>query len=161
MLDEGLFGADFLVRMKRPGGSFFESITAPGQEKLAQDRAIGIQTRARKSRTHTSDSTEHHLKPQPAPTPTKQFPCRRRNGHRGPRFGRTMPSGGDFPRSDYLRPRKKPSVSSTSTIASSLNDGIENILDDYCALWPPPHSTAQRISAIYRWPQLTSAPQAW
>ncbi len=38
MLDEGLFGADFLVRMKRPGGSFFESITAPGKNKLAQDR---------------------------------------------------------------------------------------------------------------------------
>ena len=31
MLDEGLFGADFLVRMKRPNGSFFESITGSGK----------------------------------------------------------------------------------------------------------------------------------
>jgi hypothetical protein len=41
ILDEGLFGADFLVRIKRPDGSFFESITAPGKNKLPQDRAIG------------------------------------------------------------------------------------------------------------------------
>jgi hypothetical protein len=41
MLDEGLFGADYLVRIKRPNGSFFESITAPGKQKLAKDRAIG------------------------------------------------------------------------------------------------------------------------
>jgi len=31
LLDEGLFGADFLVRMKRPDGSFFETISAPGR----------------------------------------------------------------------------------------------------------------------------------
>ena len=41
LLDEGLFGADFLVRIKRPEGSFFESISAPGKDKLAKDRAIG------------------------------------------------------------------------------------------------------------------------
>jgi hypothetical protein len=29
LLGEGLFGADFLVRMKRPSGSFFQSIDAP------------------------------------------------------------------------------------------------------------------------------------
>ena len=38
---KALYGADFLVRMKRPNGSFFESIAAPGKEKLPQDRAIG------------------------------------------------------------------------------------------------------------------------
>src|SRR6202000_3028616 len=34
LLDEGLFGADFLVRLKRPNGSFLESIDGPGAANL-------------------------------------------------------------------------------------------------------------------------------
>jgi hypothetical protein len=59
LLDEGLFGADFLVRVKRPGGSFFESITAPGKDKLPQDRAIGNPNWRTQIKKSSSDSTEH------------------------------------------------------------------------------------------------------
>jgi hypothetical protein len=58
MLDEGLYGADFLVRIKRPNGSFFESISAPGKEKLAQDRAIGNPNWRTRIKTKSAESTE-------------------------------------------------------------------------------------------------------
>ena len=40
LLDEATYGADFLVRMHVPHGSFYESIGAPGKLKLAKDRLI-------------------------------------------------------------------------------------------------------------------------
>ncbi len=58
LLDEGLYGADFLVRMKRPGGSFFESIDGPGPGKLAKDRAIGNPNWRTQIKTSVTDSTE-------------------------------------------------------------------------------------------------------
>ena len=74
MLDEGLYGADYLVRIKRAGGSFFESISAPGKQKLAKDRVIGNPNWRTQIKTSTSDSTErinNEVKPLP-----------RRRGHR-------------------------------------------------------------------------------
>lgn len=40
LLDEATYGADFLVRSHVPGGSFYQSIGAPGPGKLAEDRLI-------------------------------------------------------------------------------------------------------------------------
>src|SRR6202012_6095315 len=57
LLDEGLYGADFLVRMKRPAGSFFESISGPGKENLAKDRAIGNPNWRTQIKKNASDST--------------------------------------------------------------------------------------------------------
>ncbi len=44
--------------MKRPGGSFFESISAPGAGKLAQDRTIGNPNSRTKIKLTAADSTE-------------------------------------------------------------------------------------------------------
>jgi hypothetical protein len=59
LLDEGLYGADYLVRIKRRDGSFFESISAPGKEKLAKDRLIGNPNWRTRIKTSTADATEH------------------------------------------------------------------------------------------------------
>jgi hypothetical protein len=40
LLDEGLYGADFLVRTQRPGESFLDGISAPGVYKWARDRQL-------------------------------------------------------------------------------------------------------------------------
>src|ERR1700691_5525594 len=58
LLDEGLYGADFLVRMRRPDGSFLESINAPGPEKLSKDRAIGNPNWRTRIKTSANQSTE-------------------------------------------------------------------------------------------------------
>jgi hypothetical protein len=34
LLDEAMYGADYLVRVKAPGGSFYRSVSAPGSGKL-------------------------------------------------------------------------------------------------------------------------------
>src|SRR5262249_4935687 len=41
LLDEAMFGADYLVRVKNPEGSFYRSVGAPGGEKKAEDRRLG------------------------------------------------------------------------------------------------------------------------
>lgn len=41
LLDEATYGADFLVRSHVPGGSFYQSISAPGVAKTPADRRIG------------------------------------------------------------------------------------------------------------------------
>jgi len=40
LLDEGLYGADFLVRAQQPGESFLDGISAPGVHKWARDRRL-------------------------------------------------------------------------------------------------------------------------
>jgi hypothetical protein len=40
ILDEAMYGADYLVRVQADGGSFYRSIGAPGPGKLAKDRVI-------------------------------------------------------------------------------------------------------------------------
>src|SRR5204863_3586791 len=40
LLDEAMFGADFLVRMKTPEGSFFQTVSGRGPGKKPEDRRI-------------------------------------------------------------------------------------------------------------------------
>ncbi|MHB8055078.1 MAG: family 20 glycosylhydrolase, partial [Candidatus Aminicenantales bacterium] len=40
LLDEAIFGADFLVRFKNPSGSFYMSVSGRGPEKKPEDRRI-------------------------------------------------------------------------------------------------------------------------
>jgi hypothetical protein len=134
LLDEGLFGADFLVRMKRPGGSFFESITAPGKEKLAKDRVIGNpnwRTRIKKS---ASDSTEQISS---AVGPHAYEASYRAGGGvaiAALALASTMPSDGEFTHAVYLKTAQDAFGFLEAHNRELLNDGKENILDDYCAL---------------------------
>lgn len=134
MLDEGLFGADFLVRMKRPNGSFFESITGPGKDKLPQDRAIGNPNWRTQIKKSVSDSTEHI---QSADGPYAYEAGFRSGGGMAIAalaLASTMPVDGDFPRSTYLRAAEEAFAFLDAHNRELLNDGKENILDDYCAL---------------------------
>ncbi|MFC5864433.1 glycoside hydrolase family 9 protein [Acidicapsa dinghuensis] len=134
MLDEGLFGADFLVRLKRPGGSFFESIGAPGKGKLAKDREIGNPNWKTQIKTKTTDSTER--------ISTAAGPHAYEAGFRSGAgmsiaalaLASTMPEDGDFPRATYLKTAEDAFNFLSAHNRELLNDGTENILDDYCAL---------------------------
>jgi Glycosyl hydrolase family 9/Cellulase N-terminal ig-like domain len=134
LLDEGLYGADYLVRLKRPNGSFFESITAPGKDKLAKDRAIGNPNWRTQIKKSTSDTTEQ--------TETANGPHAYEASFRAGggmsiavlALASTMPEDGDFPRSDYLKAAEDAFQFLDAHNRELLNDGKENILDDYCAL---------------------------
>jgi hypothetical protein len=134
LLDEGLYGADFLVRMKRPDGSFFESINAPGPGKLARDRAIGNPNWRTRIKKNAGESTEAVS----AATGPHAYEAGFRAGAgmaiAALALASTMPEDGDFPRSKYLETAEAAFAFLEVHNAELLNDHRENILDDYCAL---------------------------
>ncbi|HTW49452.1 MAG TPA: glycoside hydrolase family 9 protein [Acidobacteriaceae bacterium] len=134
LLDEGLYGADFLVRMKRPKGSFYESISAPGPGKLARDRVIGNPNWRTQIKTSASGSTE---RAGPATGPHAYEAGFRAGGGMAIAalaLASTMPEDGNFPRAQYLATAEAAFAFLDAHNAELLNDHTENILDDYCAL---------------------------
>lgn len=134
LLDEGLYGADFLVRIKRPGGSFLESISAPGKDKLPEDRAFGNPNWRPRIRTSPTDATE---RTGPSNGPHAYEASLRAGGGMAIAalaLAGTMPADGDFPRSTYIRTAEDAFKFLSSHNTELLNDGKENIIDDYCGL---------------------------
>ena len=134
LLDEGLFGADFIVRMKRPNGAFFESISAPGPHKLAADREIGnpnwrtqIKTDANASTTHVVAAAGRH------PYQTS-FRAGGGVAIAALALASTLPEHGEFSQAQYLDAAESAFAFLQQHNTELLNDGKENILDDYCAL---------------------------
>ena len=134
MLDEGLFGADYLVRIKRPNGSFFESITAPGKDKLPQDRVIGNPNWKTQIKKNASDSTERIHAAEGPHAYEASFRAGGGMAIAALALASTMPAEGDFSRKDYLATAKEAFRFLDEHNRELLNDGTENILDDYCAL---------------------------
>ncbi|HVW78700.1 MAG TPA: glycoside hydrolase family 9 protein [Alloacidobacterium sp.] len=134
LLDEGLFGADFLVRIKRPNGSFFESINGPGKDKLPQDREIGNPNWRTQIKTNANDSTEKQLRITGPHVYEASFRSGGGMSIAALALASTMPAEGDFPRSTYLMTAEDAFDFLDKHNAELLNDGKENILDDYCAL---------------------------
>jgi hypothetical protein len=160
MLVEGLYGADFLVRIKRPNGSFFESIVAPGKQKLAQDRAIGNPNWRTQIKTSAAESTER-IEAAVGPHPYEaSFRAGGGMSIAALALASTMPADGDYPPSEYLRTAEEAFRFLDEHNVELLNDGIENILDDYCALmaatelYRATHEDAYRSAADRRANQL-------
>ena len=150
MLDEGLFGADFLVRMKRPGGSFFESITAPGKAKLAKDRVIGNPNWKTQIKKSASDSTERIGV---AEGPHAYEASYRAGGGvaiAALALASTMPEEGEFPLATYRKTAEDAFAFLETHNRELLNDGKENILDDYCALLAATELYRATQNAAYR-----------
>jgi hypothetical protein len=134
MLDEGLYGADYLVRIKRRNGSFYESISAPGKEKLAKDRVIGNPNWRTQIKTSTTDSTEHHVDAIAPHTYEASFRAGGGMAIAALALASTMPEAGDYPRAQYLQTAKDAFSFLNQHNRELLNDGVENIVDDYCIL---------------------------
>jgi hypothetical protein len=134
MLDEGLYGADYLVRIKRPNGSFFETITAPGRQKLAEDRAIGNPNWRTQIKLSASDSTENIAKAEGLHAFEASFRAGGGMAIAALALASTMPVDGEYPRAEYLHAAEEAFKFLEAHNPELLNDGVENILDDYCAL---------------------------
>lgn len=135
LLDEGLFGADFLVRDKRPDGSFYESIDAPGKDKLPQDRRIGDPNwRTQIKRSAGDVGAQIEQPPRGAHAYESSFRAGGGVAIAALALASTMPADGDFTRQDYLRAAEDAYRFLDAHNKELLNDGVENIVDDYCAL---------------------------
>lgn len=134
LLDEGLFGADFLTRMHRPNGSFFESISAPGKEKLARDRVIGNPNWRTQIKKTVADTTQREGDVLGAHAYEASYRAGGGMAIAALALASTMPQDGELTRADYLSAAEAAFDFLEDHNVELLNDGKENILDDYCAL---------------------------
>ncbi|HZZ37922.1 MAG TPA: glycoside hydrolase family 9 protein [Acidobacteriaceae bacterium] len=134
LLDEGLYGADFLVRIWRPNGSFLESINEPGTQKLSKDRAIGNPNWRTRIKTSVNQSTESVGEATGPHAYEASFRAGGGMAIAALALASTMPEDGDFLRQQYLSTAEGAFSFLQSHNVELLNDHVENILDDYCAL---------------------------
>lgn len=149
LLDEGLYGADYLVRIRRPDGSFLESISAPGPGKLAKDRAVGNPNWRTRIKTNASQSTETIGAVTGAHAYEASFRAGGGMAIAALALASTMPEDGDFPRSRYLSTAEGAFSFLEAHNAELLNDHVENILDDYCALMAATELYRATHQAVY------------
>ena len=135
LLDEGLFGADFLVRDKRPDGSFYQSIDAPGADKSPQDRHVGDPNWRTQIKLKPGDHTERVEQPARGPH-AYEASFRAGGGMAIAALALASSTGvaGDFSPQDYRRVAEDAYRFLDAHNRELTNDGKENIVDDYSAL---------------------------
>jgi len=135
VVDEAAWGADYLVRVKVPGGSFYRSVSAPGPAKRPDDRRIGRDARAMAIKTAKVDPS-FLTGPGPAlDETTYQSSLRAGGGLAIAALARAALMDVPGERSeDYLRAAEEAWAFLAANNARLTNDGRENVVDDYCAL---------------------------
>lgn len=130
LVDEATWGADFLVRMHPQGGSFYETIDAPGPGKKPADRRIGpVMTGFALKKSSRDRSHE-------ARGDTYQTSFRGGGGFAIAALALTarLPLAGDFDKATYLHVAEDAFAHLERHNTELLNDARENIIDDYAAL---------------------------
>ena len=135
LLDEAMYGADFLHRMKSDKGSFYRTISGKGAEKKAEDRRI-TPTMTGYSLTKTPEEGIDGPDDETAGESTYEVSYRAGAGLSiaALAIASTYEVSGDFENSDYLETAEVAFSFLEEHNASLTNDGKENIVDDYCAL---------------------------
>lgn len=134
LLDEAMFGADYLVRVKVPNGSFYRSVSNGGVDQVPEKREIqgemkrfGIETAPGK-RPGMIESASNDL----------EYEVSYRSGGgiaiAALAMASTYPVSGQFRSSDYLKAAEDAFDFLENNNGKLINDGKENIVDDYCAL---------------------------
>jgi hypothetical protein len=137
LLDEGLYGADFLVRMKDPAGSFYITVSGQGPEKKPEDRRITPKaTRHIILTPETKDKFRDYGKT--GITDQAAFEAGYREGGgvaiAALALASTFGVAGDFTPAEYLKAAEDAFAFLEKNNRRFGNDGKENIVDDYCAL---------------------------
>ncbi len=138
LLDEAMVGADYLVRIHRPGGSFYRTVSAPGFEKAPQDRVIapamrGFQIKRSERQAGSESERESAVAPELA-----QFEVGFRAGGGVAIAALAMAArakvSGEFSNAAYLAAAEEAFAYLQEHNLRYTNDGRENIVDDACAL---------------------------
>jgi len=135
ILDEAMFGADYLVRLKDPAGSFYRSITGGGEAKAPQDRKVAGEMKrfgiAESKGSGPSGMIEHANK-------DTEYEVSYRSGGgvaiAALALASTYPVSGEFKNADYLKAAEDAFDYLEKNNNIMTNDGHDNIVDDYCAL---------------------------
>lgn len=130
-----MFGADYLVRMKVPQGSFFQSVSTGGVKQVPEERKIagemrrfGIEGIPGQGAPEMVESANSDL----------DYEVSYRSGGGIAIAALAMASAssvsGQFRSSDYLKAAEDAFDYLEKNNLKLTNDGRENIVDDYCAL---------------------------
>ena len=135
VLDEAIYGADYLVRMQVKDGSFYRSVGAPGPGKLAKDRLIQPEQksyRIKQTKEQSFNANEH------AEEKWQSYQVSYRSGGGMAIAALAIAAGldtcGDFTNAAYLAAAERAFSFLEVHNTAMTNDGKENIVDDYCAL---------------------------
>jgi GH18 family chitinase len=135
LLDEGAWGADYLVRVHVPGGTFYRSVSGSGPEKRPQDRTIGKDERS--FAIHTLESRQSMQGERAAPREDAAYQTSFRSGA-GVAIAALARAAAMHVRgerqAEYLGTAEEAWGVLAKDNVAFTNDGKENIVDDYCAL---------------------------
>jgi hypothetical protein len=137
LLDEALFGADYLVRIKDPEGSFYMTVSGRGPEKKPEDRLITPKAERHIILTaETKDKFRDYGREKIPGDAAYEAAYREGAGLSIAALAMASKSGvtGDFRQADYLKAAKTAFAHLEKANRHYTNDGKENIVDDYCAL---------------------------
>jgi hypothetical protein len=134
-LDEGMFGADFLMRMRAPSGSFFRSIN----RKYAFDPVIGTRKIGFEYHGSSSQFSEKAATADQETVSDENYETSLRSGGGTAIAALAIASrfyypGTDYTREEYLLAAKAAWDYLMKNHLRYTNDGKENLVDAYCAL---------------------------
>src|SRR5271170_5969495 len=135
MLDEAMYGADYLVRVKVPNGSFYRSISTGGPHQVPELRKVagemkkfGIYQSSGESPRGIVEEANNDL----------EYEVSYRSGGgvaiAALAIASTQPFSGEYKSADYLKAAEEAFDFLEKNNLKLTNDGKENIVDDYCAL---------------------------
>jgi hypothetical protein len=130
-----MFGADYLVRVKVPNGSFYRSISTGGPKQVPELRKVagemkkfGIYQSSDQSPRGIVEEANNDL----------EYEVSYRSGGgvaiAALAIASTYPFSGEYQSFDYLKAAEDSFDFLEKNNAKLTNDGKENIVDDYCAL---------------------------
>jgi hypothetical protein len=137
LLDEAIFGADYLVRIKNPAGSFYITVSGRGPEKKPEDRLITPKAERHIILTpETKDKFRDYGKEKIKGEAAYEAGYREGAGLciAALAMASTYKVSGDFTNADYLKAAADAFSYLEKNNLLFANDGKENIVDDYCAL---------------------------
>jgi hypothetical protein len=134
LLDEALFGADYLVRVKDPSASFYRSISTGGVKQVPEERKVAWEMK-KFGIYQSSDKAPNMVE---KANNDLEYEVSYRSGGgvaiAALAMASTLPISGEYPNSDYLKAAEDAFAYLEKNNFKMVNDGKENIVDDYCAL---------------------------
>jgi hypothetical protein len=134
ILDEAMYGADYLARIQAKDGSFYRSVSSPGPGKLPKDRVIqadegSYRIKQTKDAAFSKNLTSKNW---------RSYQASYRSGGgiaiAALAMASAYPTSGDFNNADYLKAAENAFDFLEKDNLLMDYDGKENIVDDYCAL---------------------------
>jgi len=135
LLDEAMFGADYLVRVKAHSGSFYRSISNGGAKQVPEERKVAGEMK--RFGIYQSSSQEPRDLVESASTDLEYEVSYRSGGGvaiAALAIASSFPSSGEYSNAAYLTAAEDAFAFLEKNNLKMLNDSKENIVDDYCAL---------------------------